>query len=193
MPRQREFDPNKTLQIAIELFWEKGYYDSSVDEVVKRSGVAKYGIYGTFGTKRELFMKALNQYAGDRHRDIQGPIRKPGASLPEIRAFFKEVPGMVTGETTRRGCLICNTGVELGKRDAEINAFVNDFFSDIAGVIQDCLERSIAKGQIEAPENVADLAVYLATEFRTSLMLAASGVSRRQIEKHLDIALQVLK
>ncbi|RLA14290.1 MAG: TetR family transcriptional regulator [Gammaproteobacteria bacterium] len=193
MPRQREFDPNEALQTAIELFWEKGYYDSSVDEVVKRSGVAKYGIYGTFGTKRELFMKALNQYAGDRHRDIQRPIRNPDASLPEIRAFFRQAPGMLTQENTRRGCLICNTGVELGNRDAEINAFVNDFFSDIARVMQGCLERSIVKGQIAAPEDVAGLATYLATEFRTALMLAASGVSRRQIEKHLGIALRVLE
>ncbi len=193
MPRQREFDPSKTLQTAIELFWEKGYYDSSVDEVVKRSGVAKYGIYGTFGTKRELFLKALKQYAGDRHNDIQSPIRKPDASLPEIQAFFRQVPSMLTLDSARRGCLICNTGVELGKRDAEINAFVNDFFIDIAEVMQSCLERSIAKSQIEVPEDVADLATYLATEFRTSLMLAASGVSRRQIEKHLEIALQVLK
>ena len=192
MPRQREFDPNEALQTAIELFWEKGYYDSSVDEVVKRSGVAKYGIYGTFGTKRELFMKALNQYAGDRHSDIQGPIRKPDASLPEIRAFFRQAPGMLTQENARRGCLICNTGVELGKRDTEINTFVNDFFNDIARVMQNCLERSIAKGQIEAPVDVEGLAAYLATEFRTALMLAASGVSRRQIEKHLDIALQIL-
>jgi len=30
-----------------------------VDKVVKRSGVAKYGIYGTFGTKRELFLQVL--------------------------------------------------------------------------------------------------------------------------------------
>ena len=193
MPRQREFDPNETLQTAIELFWEKGYYDSSVDEVVKRSGVAKYGIYGTFGTKRELFIKALNQYAGDRQHDIQGPIRKPDASLPEILEFFRIIPGMLTQEGTRRGCLICNTGVELGNRDAEIFAFVNDFFIDITRVMQSCLERSIEKGQIKAPEDVADLATYLVTEFRTSLMLAASGVARRQIEKHLDIALQVLE
>jgi TetR/AcrR family transcriptional repressor of nem operon len=193
MPRQREFDPSKTLQTAIELFWEKGYYDSSVDEVVKRSGVAKYGIYGTFGTKRELFIKALNQYAGDRHNDIQSPIRKPNASLPEIRTFFKQAPGMLTQESTRRGCLICNTGVELGKRDTEIYTFVNDFFNDIARVMQGCLERSIAKSQIEAPEDVSGLATYLATEFRTALMLAASGVSRRQIENHLGIALRVLE
>jgi hypothetical protein len=70
---------------------------------------------------------------------------------------------------------------------------VNDFFNDIARVMQNCLERSIAKGQIEALVDVAGLAAYLATEFRTALMLSASGVSRRQIEKHLEVALQVLK
>ncbi len=77
MARPREFYPNDVLKTAVDLFWEKGYYDGSVDEVVKRSGVAKYGIYGTFGTKRELFMKALTQFAADRNRDIQRPIRQP--------------------------------------------------------------------------------------------------------------------
>ncbi len=51
MARPREFDPNDVLQVAIALFWEKGYFDSSVDEVVRQSSVAKYGIYGVFGSK----------------------------------------------------------------------------------------------------------------------------------------------
>ena len=34
------------------------------DEVVKRSGVAKYGIYGAFGTKRELFIRAIKHAVG---------------------------------------------------------------------------------------------------------------------------------
>ena len=55
MARPREFDPKAALQSAINVFWEKGYCDASVNEVVKRSGVAKYGIYSAFGTKRELF------------------------------------------------------------------------------------------------------------------------------------------
>lgn len=192
MPRQREFDPKQTLQTAIELFWEKGYYDSSVDEVVKRSGVAKYGIYGTFGTKRELFIKALNQYALDRHNDIQRPIRRLEASLPEIYDFFSQVPKMTTQKNDRRGCLICNTGVELGKRDAEINDFVSDFFMDVSEVMKACLKRAVEKGEIEASKDISGLAVFLATEFRTSLMLAASGVSDQQIDQHLRVALQVL-
>ena len=179
--------------MAIELFWEKGYYDTSVDEVVKRSGVAKYGIYGTFGTKRELFLKALHQYAIDRHRDIQNPIRKPNASLSEIRAFFKQATKLMTQENDRRGCLIANTGVELGLQDPEIRDFVKEFFRDTANAMKRCLERAVERGQLDESTDVSSLATYLVTEFRTALMLAASGHSRRDIQRHLDVALQVLR
>ncbi len=193
MARPREFDLKDVLQTAIELFWEKGYYDGSVDEVVKRSGVAKYGIYGTFGTKRELFMKALTQYAADRHRDIQRPIRKPDASLPEIRAFFKDAPKRMTQKNDRRGCLICNTGIELGLRDPEIREFVMNFFRDTARVLKRCLALAVEKGELETSNDIAELATYLTTEFRAALMLAASGHSRREIKRHLEVALQVLQ
>jgi TetR/AcrR family transcriptional repressor of nem operon len=192
MARPREFNPQDVLQTAIELFWEKGYYDASVDEVVKRSGVAKYGIYGTFGTKRELFQKALTQYASDRHADIQRPIRQPGASLPEVLTFFSAVPRLTTQKNARRGCLICNTGVELGLRDPQIGDFVKKFFRDTAVVLKACLARAVEKGELAASTDVTGLATYLAIEFRTSLMLAASGHSRRDIENHLDVALKVL-
>ena len=193
MARPREFDPKDVLQTAIELFWEKGYHDGSVDEVVKRSGVAKYGIYGTFGTKRELFMKALTQFAADRHQDIQRPIRKPDASLPEILTFFKDAPKLMTPENEPHGCLISNTGIELGLRDPEIRDFVMDFFRDTAKVLQRCLARAVEKGELETSKDIAGLATYLATEFRTALMLARSGHSRREIERHLEVALQVLQ
>ena len=193
MARPREFDPKDVLQTAVELFWEKGYYDGSVDEVVKRSGVAKYGIYGTFGTKRELFMKALTQFAADRHQDIQRPIREPDASLPEIRAFFRNAPKLMTPENDPHGCLICNTGIELGSKDPEIRDFVMDVFRDIAMVLRRCLARAVEKGELETSKDIAGLATYLATEFRTALMLARSGHSRREIERHLEVALQVLQ
>ncbi len=192
MPRQREFDPHKTLQTAIALFWEKGYYDTSVDEVVKRTGVAKYGIYGTFGTKHELFKKALEQYANDRRKDIQRPIRKPDAALPEILAFFKAVPKIITTKNHPHGCLMANTGIELGTRDTEISDFVKAFFRETATVMQGCIERAVAQGQLPESTDVTPLATYLVTEFRTVLMLAASGHARKDIERHLVVALHML-
>ncbi len=192
MARPREFDPNEVLQTAIELFWEKGYFASSVDEVVRQSGVAKYGIYGTFGSKRELFKKVLLQYASDRHRDIQNPLRKPGASLPEICQFFETAVKFMAQDGAPRGCLIVNTGVELGLRDAEIRDFVSNFFQETEEVMVRCLTNAIELRQIEEISDISALATYLITEFRTALMLAGSGCSQREIQAHLDIALRVL-
>lgn len=193
MARPREFDPHEALQTAIEVFWEKGYFDGSVDEIVKRSGVAKYGIYGTFGTKRELFLQALNQYAKDRRHDIQRPIHQPNASLPQIQEFFTNAPKVVTNRTNkRRGCLLCNTGVELGANDVEAGSIVNEFFDELAGVLGECLNRAIENKEIRADTDVGAIAKFLATEFRVLLMLAGSGVPRREIEDHVEVALRVL-
>ena len=98
----------------------------------------------------------------------------------------------MTQENELRGCLICNTGIELGSRDPEIRDFVRNFFRDIAKVLRRCLTRAVDKGELDVPRDAAGLASYLATEFRTALMLAVSGHSRHDIQRHLDLALQVL-
>jgi TetR/AcrR family transcriptional repressor of nem operon len=193
MPRHREFNPDHALETAISLFWEKGFYDTSVDEVVKRSGVAKYGIYGTFGTKRELFKKVLTRYADDRRKDIQAPIRKSEASLPEVLKFFNALPTRLTKKDFQHGCLINNTGVELGMRDIEFSEFVKDFFVETTQVMKECLQRAVENSQLDNSIDAGLLASYLVIEFRAALMLAGSGCTRRDISQHLEIALQVLK
>ena len=55
MVRTREFDPAAALTSAMEIFAARGYTNTSIDDVVKATGVSRYGIYGTFGNKRELF------------------------------------------------------------------------------------------------------------------------------------------
>ena len=193
MARPREFNPQETLRTAIDVFWEKGYFDASVDEVVKRSGVAKYGIYGTFGTKRELFIQALNQYAKDRRHDIQRPIHKPEASLPQIREFFRLSPKLVVHpDSNRRGCLLCNSGVEMGANDLETREIVNDFFTQLTATLKTCLKRAVLKEEIAQDLAITDTAKFLSTEFRALVMLAGSGVALREIENHVKFSLRVL-
>jgi len=192
MARTREFDPDKALQTAIDVFWEKGYFDATVDEVVRRSGVAKYGIYGTFGTKDELFRKALEQYATDRKQGMQSILLKEGAGLPELKKFYRDAVIMMTREDHRFGCLLCNTAMEVGPDKEEFQSIVREFFADLAGAIRRCLKRAVFEGQLDPSRDTAQVANYLATEFRTLLMLSRSGESRRAIQAHAKVALHVL-
>ena len=62
----------------------------------------------------------------------------------------------------RRGCLICNTGIELGLGDPEVGDFVKTFFRDLA-VLECYLERAVEQGQLDRSLDVASLATYLTT------------------------------
>ena len=46
---------DKILEAAESLFSKKGYYDTSMDELVEKSGLSKGAIYGYFNSKEELF------------------------------------------------------------------------------------------------------------------------------------------
>ena len=192
MARTREFDPEKALQVAVDVFWEKGYFDASVDEVVRRSGVAKYGIYGTFGTKDELFKKALLRYAEDRRAGMQSYLRSDDAALPELRKFYREAARMMTSDDHRYGCLLCNAGTEIGNSDPEVFKIVQDFFAEMTLSIKECLARAVEKKQLSAEKNSMQVARFLATEFRTMLMLSRCGESRRSINSHVKVALSIL-
>jgi TetR/AcrR family transcriptional repressor of nem operon len=52
MVRSRNFNPGNALSRAMELFSTRGYSDTSMEEIVKATGVSRYGLYGTFGNKR---------------------------------------------------------------------------------------------------------------------------------------------
>jgi hypothetical protein len=82
--------------------------------------------------------------------------------------------------------------LELGANDTEVGAIVNEFFDDLADVLEGCLERAVQTKEIAADADVGRIAKFLATEFRVLLMLAGSGVSRREIENHVQFALRVL-
>ncbi len=125
MPRPKAYDPEEILDRATALFWRKGYEATSVADLVKTLGVNRGSLYSTFKDKRALFLAALDRYdereigATVRHlRNTQGPGRE------RIQSLFDEVIRGVEERGDRRGCLVCNTAVELSAIDPEVARYV---------------------------------------------------------------------
>ena len=53
--------PDEGLGRAMDVFWERGFYDTSIDELVNRTGLHRAGVYGKFGSKRRLFEASLRR------------------------------------------------------------------------------------------------------------------------------------
>ena len=57
--RRGEERTDEVLRAASDLFLEKGYELTSLDEIIRRSGGSKSHVYGVFGGKEELFLAVV--------------------------------------------------------------------------------------------------------------------------------------
>jgi len=142
MPRQSEFDSAIALDAAMKQFWQHGYCDTSVDDLVKATGVSRYGLYGTFGGKHELFLKALDNYR-DRLVSCQlERLESSDAGWAEIETYFDGLLELAKTPQGQAGCFMCNIATELAPHDAEAETKVNAHLERFRRVFRNALENA---------------------------------------------------
>lgn len=192
MARTREFDPAAALDQAMEVFWDRGYAATSMDDLVKATGVSRYGIYGTFGNKRELFRAALAHYAQAQQQSVMAPLLKPDAGLPEIRECFARRLKFAAGEAGLRGCMICNAATELGPKDDVLSADARGLLDTTGEALKTALETAVRTGQVAGDLDTTAAADRLLGAMIALAVLARAGYRRRRLKQLVDGALAPL-
>src|SRR5256714_13581664 len=98
----------------MELFWRDGYAATGLDRLVRRTRASRYGLYATFGGKRDLFLASLERYSQAVMDPLLEPLENARASEREIRAFFDRGLELVRSPRGRPGCPVANATVERG-------------------------------------------------------------------------------
>ena len=57
MGRPKGFERSEVLDKALQLFWKKGFADTSLQDLEKATGVNKSGLYSEFKDKDEIFLE----------------------------------------------------------------------------------------------------------------------------------------
>ena len=193
MNRVRTFDPSTALGQVVDLFASKGYSETSMEDIVQATGVSRYGLYGTFGNKRELFEQALEQYAEGMGKQSFLRLLEPGASLDHIRAIFDQRVADMCCSEENKGCLFIHTAMELAPQDEELRGVLQRFMKRISKAFSIGLDS--AKGRGEVAE---DVDVDAAGELLTSTMfglavLGRTGFPKATLEGIVDSTLDGLR
>ena len=115
--RPREFDEEKALEAAMEAFWQKGYEATSLADLCTCTGLHKGSLYQTFGSKHELFMRALQNYTDRTFAEVSSVITESQSPLENIRAVMHKVINQASEES---GCMMMNSLAELAPHDPEV-------------------------------------------------------------------------
>lgn len=95
--RRKEDRPREITDAAFEVFAEKGYSGTRVEEVAKRAGVSKGLLYLYFKTKEELFKAVVKSVVIPRVDSLLLAVQKTELSSEEfvrgpLAAFMKRIP-----------------------------------------------------------------------------------------------------
>lgn len=161
MARTKEFDPDEVLQAALELFWERGYETTSMADLVAHLGVARASLYATFGSKRDLYLKALDRYRDQTDPRVVERLSQPGPVLPAVRALLTSYAEESLSDERRRGCMIVNAAVEGMAGDAGVAHRVEGSWTCLESVLASALTRARAQGELPADRDPRELAGFL--------------------------------
>ncbi|MGW1804323.1 TetR/AcrR family transcriptional regulator [Streptomyces sp. NPDC002078] len=159
MARTKEFDPDAALQAALELFWRRGYEATSMAELVEHLGIGRASLYATFGSKHELYLKALERYERSGLARIVRELSQPGAALPAVRAVVRRYATEAADERLRlNGCLITNTAAELAPHDPAAARRVERNWDHLEALLHSALARAQSQGELPAGRDPLALA-----------------------------------
>ncbi|MBM7092130.1 TetR/AcrR family transcriptional regulator [Streptomyces sp. NPDC012461] len=149
MARTKEFDPDAALQSALELFWRRGYEATSMTDLVEHLGIGRASLYATFGSKHELYLKALDRYVETRDASLLAELSQPGPALPAVRAVVRRFAAEAGSSDGRRnGCFVTNTAAELAPHDPAAARRVEISWEHVETLLHSALVRARAQGEL---------------------------------------------
>jgi AcrR family transcriptional regulator len=189
MGRPREFDAEKALDLAMELFWRRGYEGTSLSDLTGTLGITRPSLYAAFGNKEALFRTVL-----DRYEARAGSYRSHALAAPTARAVAQRLlAGAVELHGDSRnpaGCLGVQGALACGD---EADPIRRELISRrLAGqdAIRRRLKRAKTDGDLPADADPAGLASYLSAVIYGMAVQAASGATRKELKSIADMALR---
>jgi AcrR family transcriptional regulator len=189
MGRTRAFDTDEALDRAMTVFWSKGYEGASLADLTEAMEISRPSLYAAYGNKEELFRKALERYG-------EGPSSYERVALaqPTARAvaegLLRGAADVQTDPATPAGCLAVLGSTYCADESSPIGKTLIAFRLAGHAAIRERFERARAEGDLPANADPNALTHYIGTVVCGMAVLAASGVTRKELERVIELTMR---
>lgn len=161
MPRTPEFDRDDVIAAAQAVFWDRGYSQTSVADLVEATGLKPGSLYGAFGSKKGVFLEVLEAYNKTFLEHISTLRQHEAGALAGLITILDSfIDNAVTGQD-RRGCLAVNALLEMSQHDEDIAQRLQAHNRRTRQAFLDLVRTAQLQGDIETTRDPDDLAAYL--------------------------------
>ena len=164
------------LNAVRDQFWDSGYAATSLEDLMRVSGLGKGSLYAAFGDKRRLFLRALRSYTDESHGHLRDALAEAPRALDALRRFLEAPVDDPTGAGTRRGCLMANSTCEPGNADPEVLDHAHRTYETSTALVADCVVRAQREGDVPAGADPIALARALLAAQQGIVFMSRTGL-----------------
>lgn len=190
--RPREFDIDEAVRDAIEVFRQRGYHGTSVQDLTAGTGLARGSLYKAFHDKRSLFLAALDHYTTGSLQRIGETLNRPGSARQAIRDTLMGYARRAAEARGRQGCLLTASAMELVPEDAEVTALIGRMFRRTQDLFAAAVIRGQMEGEIPRDHDERAIARALLCTIQGLRVLGKTGPTEQETAEVVDLALGIL-
>lgn len=190
MSRAKEFDYDVILDKATDIFLEKGYEHTSIQDLVNHLGIHRRSIYDTYGDKHQLYLKILAKYDQDMSQKYVLITNKNTSIREKFETIFNE--SAFPKDNCRKGCLFVNSSIELALRDSEVADQIQYFFEKTKSFFMRLLDQAKENGELPTDTDTRVLASYLNNALIGIRVLVRSSTSQTELKNIIKTTLSML-
>lgn len=124
----------RILKTARDLFYRNGYRATGINEIIKKSDVAKATFYAHFPSKESLALAYVNSMNDIENRNLSEALAAYKSPYDKLLGFFKfSIPWSV--DRKHRGCAYLNMSSEITNHASPIREASKNHYESIRALI----------------------------------------------------------
>ncbi|WP_411344291.1 TetR/AcrR family transcriptional regulator [Paenibacillus sp. WLX1005] len=192
MARTKAFDTKAVLHRAMKAFGILGYEGATLPDLLKELGIARQSLYDTYGTKRDLFIAAVQMYMDSKAEVMEHLLEETGEVLPLLEQCFTEIVDTLLHAELSYECFIIAIAAEEAARDEELRQYVQHNQQRIEYVFRSLLERAVKQQELVANADTQSLAQFLAHERLALVFAARAGTDEARLRTVVKLSLSLV-
>ena len=190
--RPREFELDDAVRKAMDVFWDRGYHDASLPDLLEGMDLSRGSFYKAFIDKRGVYLRALDVYIEDAIRKLGEILHNSPSPRAAIQEAFSRQVEDSSGKEGLRGCFVVLSAVEMLPADEEVSARIARLFRRLQDLYAAAIIRAQALDEIDPGLDERTLARFLVCQIQGMRVLGKTGADRDDTRAMVDFALKQL-
>ena len=177
------------IQSGYELFYEKGYGATGINEITSKTGIPKGSFYNHFKNKEEFGIIVLDYYIKTDINYLKETIlSKERTPLFNLKRYFKEYINKQENELDcSKGCLMGNLSMELADHELNIQKLSSSGFEYLSSIFNHCLRKAKLSGEISSETDTELLANFIVNGWQGAMLRMKADKSTKALKEFYKI------